>query len=127
MGRTLMLWGAPMCFILQARPVKMWSKILFYMMMNPPGIVASLLPAPQQAILNFDMEESYAALYMTEAEKEAAKAAKLQFAFEEDEEEDDEELEDESEEEEEDDDDEDEEEDSDDEYEDESEEESDEE
>lgn len=58
-----MLWGAPLCFILQARPVKMWSKILFYLMANPPGIISSLLPAPQQAILNADMEKSYAALY----------------------------------------------------------------
>lgn len=70
-----MLWGAPLCFILQARPVKMWSKILFYMMSNPPGIIASLLAAPQQAILNFDMEKSYAALYATEEEKAAAAAA----------------------------------------------------
>ena len=58
-----MLWGAPLCFILQARPVKMWSKTLFYLMANPPGIISSLLPAPQQAILNADMEKSYAALY----------------------------------------------------------------
>ena len=32
-------------------------------MANPPGIISSLLPAPQQAILNADMEKSYAALY----------------------------------------------------------------
>lgn len=64
-----MLWGAPLCFILQARPVKMWSKTLFYMLSNPPGVISSLLPAPQQAILNADMEKSYAALYHPDEEK----------------------------------------------------------
>ena len=58
-----MLWGAPMCFLFQARPVKMWTKIIFYMMSNPPGIVASLLPAPEQAILNANFEKSFATLY----------------------------------------------------------------
>lgn len=58
-----MLWCAPMCFVVQARPIKMWSKVLFYMMINPPSIVLSLLPAPQQAILDFDVDKSYAALY----------------------------------------------------------------
>ena len=58
-----MLWGAPMCFLLQARPVKMWTKIIFYMLSNPPGIMASLLPAPEQAILNANIEKSFAALY----------------------------------------------------------------
>lgn len=58
-----MLWGAPLCFVLQARPVKIWSKVAFYMISNPPSIVSSLLPAPQQAILNADLEKSYAALY----------------------------------------------------------------
>jgi hypothetical protein len=64
-----MLWGAPLCFILQARPVKMWSKMLFYMMVNPPGIVLSLLPAPQQALLSMDLEKSYAALYSNEEDE----------------------------------------------------------
>lgn len=58
-----------MCFVLQARPVKMWSKIAFYMMVNPPGVVSSLLPAPQQAILNADIDKSYAALYRPDAEE----------------------------------------------------------
>jgi hypothetical protein len=71
-----MLWGAPLCFVLQARPVKLWSKILFYMISNPPGIVSSLLPAPQQAILNADIEASYAALYRPdEEEREKATVA----------------------------------------------------
>ncbi len=72
-SRTVMLWGAPMCFILQARPVKMWSKILFYLMANPPGVISSLLPAPQQAILNANIEESFAALYRS-SEEETSKA-----------------------------------------------------
>lgn len=69
-----MLWGAPMCFLLQARPAKMWSKIIFYMLSNPPGIVSSLLPAPEQAILNANLEKSYNILYRPdEVEKEKAK------------------------------------------------------
>lgn len=63
MSRYLMLLGAPLCFVLQARPVKMWSKILFYLLADPPGIVLSLLPAPQQAILSMDVDKAYAALY----------------------------------------------------------------
>lgn len=61
-----MLWGAPLCFISQARPVKIWSKQLFFMCSYPPGIVLSLLPAPQQAILNMDLDKSYTALYAPE-------------------------------------------------------------
>jgi hypothetical protein len=69
LSRYLMLWGAPLCFILQARPVKMWGKILFYMMVNPPGIVLSLLAAPQQAILSIDFEKSFSALYGASSEE----------------------------------------------------------
>lgn len=60
-----------MCFILQARPVKLWIKSLFYMLSNPPGVLSSLLPAPQQAILNFDWDKEYAALYGSETESSA--------------------------------------------------------
>ena len=70
-----MLWGAPMCFILQARPVKLFFKQAFFVLSDPPGIFLSLLPAPQQALLNFDMEKAYNALYQTEKQK-AAEAAK---------------------------------------------------
>ena len=98
LSRYLMLWGAPLCFILQARPVKMWSKILFYMMSNPPGIVLSLLPAPQQAILSFNMEKAYTALYATEAEK-AEIASRFQHTNDEDEDEDEDDEEEEEEEE----------------------------
>ena len=89
-----MLWGAPMCFILQARPVKLLFKQTFFLMSNPPGIFLSLLPAPQQALLNFDMEKAYNALYQTEQEKarEAAKSRLGSPEEEEEEEEDDEEV-----------------------------------
>jgi hypothetical protein len=73
-SRQLMLLGAPLCFILQARPVKMYAKILFYMMSDPPGIIKSLLPAPQQAILDMDMKKSYFALYSSSTEQEEEKA-----------------------------------------------------
>eukprot|EP00934_Nitzschia_sp_Nitz4_P003778 Nitzschia sp. Nitz4//scaffold12_size214221//201143//202157//NITZ4_001538-RA/size214221-exonerate_protein2genome-gene-0.59-mRNA-1//1//CDS//3329535134//3768//frame0 len=46
-----------------ARPVKLWTKTLFYMMTNPPPVVSSLLPAPQQVILNIDLDEAYETLY----------------------------------------------------------------
>lgn len=42
------------------------------MMVNPPGIVLSLLPAPQQAILNLNWEKSYAALYSSDEGDETA-------------------------------------------------------
>ncbi|CAJ1952356.1 unnamed protein product [Cylindrotheca closterium] len=62
-SRRLMLLCAPLCFILQARPVKILAKVLFYMFHNPPGIVLSLLPAPQQTMLSMDEDEAYVALY----------------------------------------------------------------
>jgi len=62
-SRHLLLWGAPLSFALQARPVKIWLKTVFYMLSNPPLILLSFLPAPQQAILSVDLEASYAALY----------------------------------------------------------------
>lgn len=89
----------------------MWTKIVFYMLSNPPGIVASLLPAPQQAILNANIEKSFDALYRPEeaskdktsmAPKEsvaavtAPAARKIEKASEEDEQEVEEEDEDES-------------------------------
>ena len=82
-----MLWGAPLCFVLQARPVKMWSKILFYMMTNPPSIMLSLLPAPQQAILSFDYDKTKSAVYSTASEKAAQQASKFVVEEEDEEEE----------------------------------------
>ena len=63
-------------------------------MSNPPGIFLSLLPAPQQALLNFDMEKAYNALYQTEQEK-AREAAKSRLGSPEEEEEEEEEEDDE--------------------------------
>ena len=63
LSRTIMYLGAPMCFILQARPMKIALKQLFYTIGNPPGILLSLLPAPQQAIMSLDYEAAIADLY----------------------------------------------------------------
>ena len=62
-SRNLMLLGAPLCFVLQARPVKILLKQTFYAMAHPPGIFLSLLPAPQQAILSFDENDARKELY----------------------------------------------------------------
>jgi hypothetical protein len=64
----------------------MWSKMLFYMMTNPPGIVLSLLPAPQQAILAMDMEKSFAALYNPDGKKLVKEPASLEKTDDEEEE-----------------------------------------
>ena len=63
MSRNLLLLGAPLTFFLQARPVKIWLKQAFYAAANPPGIILSLLPAPQQAILSFDESKARQALF----------------------------------------------------------------
>lgn len=62
-SRNLLLLGAPLCFVLQARPVKVLLKQAFYAMANPPGIFLSLLPAPQQAILSFNENDAREELY----------------------------------------------------------------
>ena len=62
-SRNLFLLGAPLCFVLQARPVKILLKQAFYAMANPPGIFLSLLPAPQQAILSFNENDAREELY----------------------------------------------------------------
>jgi hypothetical protein len=84
----LMLWGDPLRFMLQDLPVKMRSKILFYMITNPLGTIIfefTILAAPQQSILNFDRNKSFAALYSTE-EGKAAEEAALKSKVEEDDE-----------------------------------------
>ena len=55
--------GAPLTFLLQCRPVKIWLKQGFYAVAHPPGILLSLLPAPQQAILSFDEAKAREALF----------------------------------------------------------------
>jgi len=63
MSRTIMLLGAPACFIIQARPVKVAIKQLVYTIGKPPGILLSLLPAPQQAIMSCDYDEALKGIY----------------------------------------------------------------
>jgi len=63
MSRTLMYIGAPMCFIIQARPVKILIKQIFYGVGTPPGILLSLLPAPQQKIMDLDFASTMEELY----------------------------------------------------------------
>jgi hypothetical protein len=58
-----MLLGAPACFILQARPVKIFMKQIFYAIGEPPSIILSLLPAPQQAIMSYHYNEAIVQLY----------------------------------------------------------------
>lgn len=62
-SRQLLYWGAPLSFALQARPVKILWKTIFYLLTNPPSILLSFMPAPQQAILSVDLEASCIALY----------------------------------------------------------------
>jgi len=54
--RALMIYGAPLCFLVQLRPVKIVWKQLFYALGKPPSILLSLLPAPQQVIMGCDAD-----------------------------------------------------------------------
>jgi hypothetical protein len=68
-SRAILLLGAPSVFVLQARPVKLLIKQLLYAICDhPPGILLSLLPAPQQGILNLDYGESMRLLYASFSE-----------------------------------------------------------
>mmetsp|Transcript_30601 Transcript_30601/g.62013 ORF Transcript_30601/g.62013 Transcript_30601/m.62013 type:complete len:96 (+) Transcript_30601:1559-1846(+) len=58
-----MYLGAPLCFVLQARPVKIALKQLFYTIGEPPAILLSLLPAPQQTIMSLNYDSALAELY----------------------------------------------------------------
>ncbi len=62
-SRTFLLLSSPLCFLIQTRPVKVALKQLFYTMGEPPGILLSLLPAPQQAIMSLDYGKSMRELY----------------------------------------------------------------
>ena len=63
-SRAVLLLGAPSVFLLQYRPVKLIAKQLFYALLDhPPSIFLSLLPAPQQAILDMNYLNSMRALY----------------------------------------------------------------
>ena len=81
-----MYLGAPLCFVLQARPVKIAMKQLFYTVGNPPAILLSLLPAPQQAIMSLNYDAAMTGLYGKEGVSlGGAAAAAGQRSFEEDE------------------------------------------
>lgn len=62
-SRTLLMAGAPLCFLLKLRFIKIYLKQVFYAVGKPPGILLSLLPAPQQAIMAFDMPRSLRDVY----------------------------------------------------------------
>jgi len=62
-SRSIMLLGAPSCILLQARPIKVVIKQIFYAIGQPPGILLSLLPAPQQAIMSCDYGQCMRDLY----------------------------------------------------------------
>lgn len=62
-SRTFLLLSSPLCFLIQTRPMKVAMKQLFYTMGEPPGILLSLLPAPQQAIMSLDYSKAMRKLY----------------------------------------------------------------
>lgn len=62
-SRTLLLLMSPLCFILQTRPIKVVLKQLFYFWGEPPGILLSLLPAPQQAIMSCNYGDTMRKVY----------------------------------------------------------------
>lgn len=67
-SRAILLLGAPLCFIAQARPVKQFSKeVLYLALRNPPSIILSLLPAPQQAMLALSDEDALRMVYGDDA------------------------------------------------------------
>jgi hypothetical protein len=63
LSRNILLLGAPLSVILQARIVKRYWKQAFYACAHPPSILLSLLPAPQQSILKFQYSEVHKVLY----------------------------------------------------------------
>lgn len=62
-SRTIMLCCAPACILLQVRVIKLLLKQVFYTIGEPPGILLSLLPAPQQAIMSCNFENCLKELY----------------------------------------------------------------
>lgn len=63
-SRAILLLGAPSVFVLQARPVKLIIKQwLYFLLLHPPSIILSLLPAPQQAILALNMDQAMKSIY----------------------------------------------------------------
>ena len=65
-SRAILLLGAPSVILLQARPVKLLLRQLWYLVLDhPPSIVLSLMPAPQQAILDLNVAEAMQTIYGT--------------------------------------------------------------
>jgi hypothetical protein len=81
LSKMCMLAMAPLCFVMQARPAKVAMKQLFYAIGKPPGIFLSLLPAPQQAIMDLDfntaMTDLYGARYSAGRKNHQAKTSTL--------------------------------------------------
>ena len=69
-SRAFLLLSSPLCFLLQTRPVKVLLKRIFYAIGQPAGILLSLLPAPQQAIMSLDYGRTMRGLYGEEVWKE---------------------------------------------------------
>lgn len=64
MSRVLLLLGAPLCFIIQARPVKLFmAECMYILLKDPPAFILSLLPAPQQVMLNLSDKECMKLIY----------------------------------------------------------------
>lgn len=69
-SQTLLLLLSPLCFVIQTRPIKLFLKQLFYTMGEPPGIILSLLPAPQQAIMSCDYSAIMKKLYTSDGKND---------------------------------------------------------
>ena len=64
LSRTILLLGAPLMILLQTRFMKLYIRQLLYTVLyNPPSIVLSLLPAPQQGILSLNMSDAMKRIY----------------------------------------------------------------
>jgi hypothetical protein len=75
-ARAILLLGAPAVFVLQARVVKVALKRFLYTLLDhPPGIFLSLLPAPQQVLLNLHTAQAMELLYGSHALENSANAS----------------------------------------------------
>lgn len=83
-----------MCFIIQARPVKLFLRELVYILLRgEPSFVISLLPAPQQACLTLTDSEGMRLIYGQDAPEEGGLSSsedEMELEGSEDDEEDDE-------------------------------------
>jgi hypothetical protein len=64
LSRTILLLGAPLMILIQTRFMKLYLRqLLYFVLYNPPAIVLSLLPAPQQAILSLNISDAMKQIY----------------------------------------------------------------